>query len=86
MAFQIPVDVLQKLAAQLQEQLRGQNPSLEEAEKILQTLLQSALARLDLVNRQEFDAQTQVLARTRQRLEAAEKALEALGGGSGNST
>lgn len=78
MAFQIPIDVLSKLAAQLQQQLRGQTLPTEEAEKILHALLQSALARLDLVNRQEFDAQSQVLARTREKLDATEKQLEVL--------
>jgi BMFP domain-containing protein YqiC len=78
MAFQIPVDLLNKLAAQLQQQLHEPTLPLEEAEKILNGLLQSALARLDLVGRQEFDAQCQVLARTRLRLEAAEKQLETL--------
>lgn len=78
MAFQIPVDVLHKLATQLQQQLRGQTLPTEEAEKILHTLLQSALARLDLVSRQEFDAQCQVLARTREKMDQAEKQLETL--------
>lgn len=82
MAFQIPVDVLSKLASQLQQQLRGQALPTEEAEKILHALLQSALARLDLVSRQEFDAQCQVLARTREKLDATEKQLEALLDGS----
>ena len=50
----------------------------EELEKILHALLQSALSRLDLVNRAEFDAQCKVLARTRERLEQAEQQLAAL--------
>ena len=86
MPFQIPVDVLHKLTSQLQQQLQshlqqpfpGAGLPTEEAEKILHTLLQSAIARLDLVSRQEFDAQCQVLARTRTKLEAAEKQLEML--------
>ncbi len=84
MAFQIPIDVLHKLTSQLQQQLQGQALPTEEAEKILHSLLQSALARLDLVSRQEFDAQCQVLARTRSKLELAEKQLDALVAGSPN--
>jgi BMFP domain-containing protein YqiC len=79
MAIRIPVDLLHKLSAQLSEQLTGSTvPPQEEMEKILHALLQSALARLDLVNRSEFDAQCKVLARTRERLEQAEQQLAAL--------
>ncbi|HSC75898.1 MAG TPA: accessory factor UbiK family protein [Pseudomonadales bacterium] len=74
----IPVDLLNKLTAQLRQQLGGQTPPVDELEKILHALLQSALARLDLVSRSEFDAQCKVLARTRERLEKAEKELAQL--------
>lgn len=80
MAVNIPVDLLSKLSAQLKQQLGQQTPPTEELEKILHALLQSALARLDLVSRAEFDAQCQVLARTRDRLEQAEQRLDALAG------
>ena len=79
MAINIPVDLLDKLASQLRSQLAGGPlPPSEEMEKILHALLQSALSRLDLVNRSEFDAQCKVLARTRERLEQAEQQLQAL--------
>lgn len=81
MAINIPVDLLNKLTAQLGQQLGSQTPPTEELEKILHALLQSALARLDLVSRSEFDAQCKVLARTRERLEAAEKQLQLLAAG-----
>ncbi len=80
MSLHIPLDVLQKLAAQLQQQLQEPSLPLEEVEKILQGLLQSALVRMDLVSRQEFDAQCRVLERTRERLEQAEMALTQLTG------
>jgi len=41
-------------------------------------LIGSALERLDLVTREEFDVQRKVLARTRQRLEALETELKEL--------
>ncbi len=79
MAINIPADLLNKLATQLNEQLSGGVlPPAEEMEKILRALLQSAVSRLDLVNRSEFDAQCKVLARTRERLEQAEQHLAAL--------
>ncbi len=59
-----------------------------EVDKSLRTLAQSAMARLDVVNREEFDAQAEVLRRTRERvveleaeLEALTRELEALAGG-----
>jgi ubiquinone biosynthesis accessory factor UbiK len=45
----------------------------EDAEKNFHAILQSALARLDLVSREEFEVQKAVLAKTRQKLEALEE-------------
>lgn len=41
-------------------------------------ILQSQLGKLDLVNREEFDIQTQVLLRTREKLTAMEQRLSEL--------
>jgi len=41
----------------------------------LQAALQAVLRRMDIVTREEFDAQTAVLARTRERLQALEAEL-----------
>ena len=49
-----------------------------DLEKNLRVLLQSTFARLDLVTREEFDVQREVLARTRARLEALEAKLAEL--------
>ena len=40
--------------------------------------IRDALSKLDLVTREEFDAQTKVLARTREKLEALEKQVSDL--------
>jgi BMFP domain-containing protein YqiC len=45
----------------------------QDIEKNIHTLLQGAFAKLDLVTREEFDAQSQVLLRTREKLEQLEK-------------
>ena len=45
----------------------------QDVEKNVHTLLQGAFARLDLVTREEFDVQTKVLLRTREKLEALER-------------
>ena len=45
----------------------------QDIEKNIHTLLQGAFSRLDLVTREEFDAQSQVLLRTREKLQQLEK-------------
>lgn len=50
----------------------------EEAEVKIKQTLQAQLSKLDLVTREEFDIQTQVLIRTREKLEAMESRLAAL--------
>lgn len=45
----------------------------EDMEKNFHAILQSALSRLDLVSREEFEVQKAVLAKTRQKLEAMEQ-------------
>lgn len=49
-----------------------------DLEKNLRALLASAFSRLDLVTREEFDVQREVLARTRAKLEALEAKLAEL--------
>lgn len=48
----------------------------DNVEDKIKTVLQSKLSQLDVVSREEFDVQTQVLARTRQKLDALEKEFE----------
>jgi BMFP domain-containing protein YqiC len=47
----------------------------KDIEKTVKSLLQSGLMRLDLVSRQEFDTQAQVLLRTREMVERLEARL-----------
>jgi ubiquinone biosynthesis accessory factor UbiK len=49
-----------------------------EVDKSVRSLAQSALARLDVVSREEFDAQTALLQRTYARVAALEAELEKL--------
>ena len=49
----------------------GNSPA-KDVEKNVKAMLQSGLQRLDLVPRGEFEIQEQVLARTREKLEALE--------------
>lgn len=60
--------ILDELAKQFNKE------SSLEATKI-KALLQSALQKMDVVSRDEFDAQTAVLQRTRERLQILEKQI-----------
>ncbi len=50
----------------------------EDLTRNLRALLGAALARLELVDREDFEVQREVLARTRARLEELERRVEAL--------
>jgi len=50
----------------------------KDVEKNIKALLQASLQRLDLVPREEFELQTQVLLRTREKLEALESRVAQL--------
>jgi BMFP domain-containing protein YqiC len=52
-------------------QVLQQSPA-KDLEKNLKTMLSSGFGKLDLLTREEFDIQAQVLARTRAKLEALE--------------
>lgn len=70
--------LLAEIAARLAEAAAA-NPA-RDLEKNARAILATAFARLDLVTREEFDVQSEVLARARQRvaeLEAKVGALEA---------
>ncbi len=51
-----------------------------DIEQTFRAILQSAFAKLDLVTREEFDVQVAVLAKTRRKLDALEKAVDELEG------
>ena len=50
----------------------------EDLKKNLKTILNAAFARMDLVTREEFDVQAELLARTRAKLEAMERQVALL--------
>jgi len=66
--------IIDDLARQISESIpAGVKGMQEDVQKNIHSLLQGALAKLDLVTREEFDAQSQVLARTREKLEQLEQ-------------
>jgi len=71
--------LLDDLARQISETIpAGMKEMQGDVKKNIRTLLESTLAKLDLVTREEFDAQTKVLARTREKLEQLEKTISEL--------
>ncbi|MEP5764147.1 MAG: accessory factor UbiK family protein [Halieaceae bacterium] len=58
--------------------LLGDSGLKGEVDRNMRSLIQSALARLDVVSREEFDSQTEILARTRSRVEELEQELAEL--------
>ncbi|PKO35526.1 MAG: phosphoheptose isomerase [Betaproteobacteria bacterium HGW-Betaproteobacteria-7] len=54
------------------------NSPVKDIEKNTKALVSGAFAKLDLVTREEFDVQAQVLARTRDKLKDLEARVEAL--------
>jgi hypothetical protein len=50
----------------------------QDVEKNLRSILQATLSKLDLVTREEFDVQSRLLARTREKLDKLENMIAAL--------
>jgi len=70
---------IEQIARQVHESMpKGFREFGEDVEKKIRQTLQSQLTRLDLVSREEFDVQTQVLLRTREKLALLEQRLNEL--------
>ena len=74
---------IEEITAKLSE-LAAHSP-LKDFEKNSRAVLSSLFAKMDLVTREEFDVQSQVLLRTREKLAQLEAKLAALEKGSGSS-
>lgn len=71
-----PAKLVEEVSAKLSELLP--NSPARDLERNVRALLSSALARFDLVAREEFDIQAKVLARTREKLAALEARMAEL--------
>jgi BMFP domain-containing protein YqiC len=70
---------IEQIARQVHESMpKGVREFGDDVEKKIRQVLQSQLTRLDLVNREEFDVQTQVLLRTREKLALLEQRMAEL--------
>lgn len=75
-----PQKLIDTLSDQFSQLLanRPDLPGQQELQRQMRSMLHSTFAKLDLVTREEFDAQQAVLLRTRERLEQLERRLAAL--------
>jgi len=72
-------DLARRLSNLVPPGLRGQSSeALEELQQTFKGALQTGLSKLDLVTREEFEVQRAVLLRTREKLEALERTVQAL--------
>ena len=71
-----PTDVLNDLQSRVSDLLR--NSPARDVERNVRAMLSQGFSKLELVTREEFDAQTQVLVRTRARLEELERRVAEL--------
>ncbi|RYC47356.1 ubiquinone biosynthesis accessory factor UbiK [Pectobacterium zantedeschiae] len=70
---------IEQIARQVHESMpKGIRELGDDVEKKIRQVLQAQLTRLDLVNREEFDIQTQVLLRTREKIARLEQRLTEL--------
>jgi BMFP domain-containing protein YqiC len=74
----IDKEFLQTLSQRLVEKLPELGTLREDMEKQFYSLLRGSFAKLNLVSREEFDAQLKVLQRTEQQLAELEAKLEKL--------
>jgi len=70
------INAIENLAKSLSDQLPSGLTSIkDEVEKNFKSVLQQQFSKLDLVTREEFDTQSAVLTRTRDKLEELEKTI-----------
>ncbi|WP_233963893.1 ubiquinone biosynthesis accessory factor UbiK [Pectobacterium versatile] len=70
---------IEQIARQVHESIpKGIRELGDDVEKKIRQVLQAQLTRLDLVNREEFDIQTQVLLRTREKIARLEQRMTEL--------
>ncbi|MEE9343001.1 MAG: accessory factor UbiK family protein [Gammaproteobacteria bacterium] len=70
-------DIVKRLSRSMSS---SDQSTASDTEKNFRSVLQAALAKLDLVTRDEFDIQTRLLERTREKLERLESEMTELEG------
>ena len=70
------IEIAEDLSRKIKETLS--NSPTSDFEHNIRALLQSAFTKMELVNREEFDVQTEILRRAQEKLATLEKKIEAL--------
>ncbi|SDV48263.1 accessory factor UbiK family protein [Chitinasiproducens palmae] len=71
-----PDELFKDMQARIDDLLR--NSPIKDVERNVKAVLNQGISKLDVVTREDFDVQAQVLARTRQRLEELERRVALL--------
>ena len=69
-------DVLSNISNKIKD--LAKNSPMADLDKNIHALIQGALTKMELVSRDEFDTQTEVLRKTREKLDLLEKKLAEL--------
>ena len=72
----IKKEKLEEISDKIRELIK--NSPIEDIEENINALLKSMFTKMDLITREEFDVQTEVLKKTRLKLEMLEKKLDQL--------
>ena len=74
------LEQIQRIASDMQNKVGDviRNSPAQEIEKNIRAMLNQGCQKMDLVTRDEFDLQSKVLAKTREKLEALEEKVSAL--------
>ena len=70
-----PNDLLNQIQSQLDKTLSGAGSITDEVNQLVRVSVTKALSGLDIVSREEFDAQQAVLKRSREKIDLLEKQL-----------
>lgn len=73
----ISVETIEKMAQKLSQVVPG-GALTDDLKQNFQAILQASLAKLNLVTREEFDRQSQMLAKVRERLQHLEQRVSEL--------
>ena len=76
--FKGPNELFSQLAGKVNELIENKEQVAQDVKQNVQAVLASGLSKLDVVTREEFEVQKQILQRTRQKLDDLEKLFENL--------
>jgi len=76
--FKGPNEVFSQIAGKLNEVIENKEQVAQDIKQNVQAVLASGLSKLDVVTREEFEVQKQILARTRKKLDDLEAMFDKL--------